>query len=99
MADIPQEVREAASRIADRICGCADRKQHLADIELLLAYREEAFLAGKRAGMERAAEIAEADMRSALAREYGYQPDRRLRLLAIAQAIRSEANAQTPGQE
>ena len=58
MADIPQEVREEAELIAGWICGCANFAQRKADVERLLKYREEAFLAGKRAGMERAAEIA-----------------------------------------
>ena len=75
MADTPQEVREAAKwrhgptcgshAFADRACTCGAEAEFHA-----------MFLAGKRAGMERAAEIA--DDRCI---DHAY---------AIAQAIRSE---------
>lgn len=78
MADIPQEVREAAAKLA----AVSELRPILlsgeADDHLYIEVCHAMFLAGERAGMERAAEIA--DDRCI---DHAY---------AIAQAIRSEAD-------
>ena len=91
MADIPQEVREAAADYyAKRRGGCCDK----ALSDLLHAM----FLAGKRAGMERAAEIAEADNKLCDCHAHSesecacgaWWDSKQVSPLSIAQAIRSE---------
>lgn len=88
MADIPQEVREAAAKLAAvselrpiLLSGEADDHPY---IEVCHAM----FLAGKRAGMERAAEIAETAIADGLSDDccIDHAHD-------IAQAIRSESDA------
>lgn len=88
MADIPQEVREAAARLA----AVSELRPLLlsgdADDHLYIEVCNAMFLAGKRAGMERAAEIAEAHRYGdSLADSCTMRRDHRKH---IAQAIRSE---------
>lgn len=64
-------------------------RQHFADATALA----EAEARGMRAGIERAAEVAEEDLRSTLAKELGHEPDWFIRAKAIAKAIRALATA------
>lgn len=88
MADIPQEVREAAAKLAAvselrpiLLSGEADDHPYIEVCHAML-------LAGKRAGMERAAEIAESSTVEWLGDDccIDHAHD-------IAQAIRSESDA------
>lgn len=111
MADIPQEVREAAKRVFIEALTAYNTALVLTDGEPIKAGLKEAaavvsqsnhamFLAGKRAGMERAAEIAE--QRAITQRALGKPEDwpeqgwnaRQVGIVNalehIAQAIRSE---------
>lgn len=98
MADIPQEVREAAARIA----AVSELRPILlsgeADDHLYIEVCHAMFLAGKRAGMERAAEIAEADNKLCDCHAHSesecacgaWWDSKQVSPLSIAQAIRSE---------
>lgn len=81
MADIPQEVREAAATLAEAAWQAFEAGDYTAAIAHLAERDKAMFLAGKCAGMERAAEIAD-DAHNATG--LGWTPK------AIAQAIRSE---------
>ena len=91
MADIPQEVREAAADYHAN-GGWGDGREHwlanAQDSHPLIQAFHAMFLAGKRAGMERAAEIAESSTVEWLGDDccIDHAHD-------IAQAIRSESDA------
>lgn len=99
MTDIPQEVREAADVVLDIQRALGGGVWHRVNgawnlffnrtgaVDVLAQCDAEMFLAGKRAGLERAAEIAESSTKDWLGDNccIDHSHD-------IAQAIRSEAN-------
>lgn len=91
MADIPQEVREAAAKLAaiSELRPLLLSGEH--DDHLYIEVCHAMLLAGKRAGMERAAEIAE-DAPVTLPFACGVTDGASIAIRAIAQAIRSEAD-------
>ena len=90
MTDIPQEVREAAARIA----AVSELRPVLLsgeyDDHLYIEVCHAMFLAGKRAGMERAAEIADEWCADCSSIETNWDDGYYQASAGLAQAIRSE---------